>query len=81
MVVLERSQHLGGVWNVQNGPGSVFDFTYSVTSKLYLSPTDFPPPDDWPEFPTPAGRAFQPGARMRQPCTTTLCGPTWSTLD
>jgi hypothetical protein len=29
----------------------VHEFTFSVTSKLYLSPSDLPPPDDWPEFP------------------------------
>jgi dimethylaniline monooxygenase (N-oxide forming) len=50
-IVLEKSENLGGVWNIKNKPGGVHNFTYSVTSKLYLSSTDFPPPSDWPEFP------------------------------
>lgn len=50
-VILEKSKEIGGVWNIQNKPGGVQDFTYSVTSKLYLSASDYPPPDDWPEFP------------------------------
>ena len=50
-IVLEKSNHLGGVWNIDNKPGGVQHFTYSVTSKLYLSPSDFPPPEEWPEFP------------------------------
>ena len=50
-LLLEKQSNLGGVWNQANGPGSVQSFTYAVTSKLYLSPSDFPPPADWPEFP------------------------------
>jgi dimethylaniline monooxygenase (N-oxide forming) len=51
VLLLEKSPELGGVWNIKNKPGGVHEFTYSVTSKLYLSATDYPPPDDWPEFP------------------------------
>jgi dimethylaniline monooxygenase (N-oxide forming) len=50
-ILLEKSTEIGGVWNIQNKPGGVQDFTYSVTSKLYLSASDYPPPEDWPEFP------------------------------
>ena len=50
VVVLERSAHWGGVWHPAHLPPAYP--TFSVTSKLYLSPTDFPPPDDWPEFPS-----------------------------
>lgn len=61
-VVLEKTGNLGGVWNVANAPDAVQPFTYSVTSKLYLSPSnqcgphirteeDFPPPESWAEFP------------------------------
>ena len=49
--ILEKSTNLGGVWNINNKPGGVHNFTFSVTSKLYLSSTDYPPPEDWPEFP------------------------------
>ena len=31
-IILEKSQNLGGVWNINNKPGGVHDFTYSVTS-------------------------------------------------
>jgi len=49
-ILIEKSSEYGGVWNVNNSP-SVFPNTYSVTSKHYLSITDFPIPDDYPEFP------------------------------
>ena len=51
-VVLEKQPRLGGVWNAANKPGAVHDeFTFAVTSKMYLSASDFPVPHDWPEFP------------------------------
>jgi dimethylaniline monooxygenase (N-oxide forming) len=50
-IILEKSENLGGVWNINNKPGGVHNFTFSVTSALYLSTTDFLPPEDWPEFP------------------------------
>jgi thioredoxin reductase len=50
-ILLEKESRLGGVWNADNGAGCVQDFTYAVTSKLYMSPSDFPPPEEWPEFP------------------------------
>jgi len=49
-MLLEKSCDYGGVWNIQNSP-SVYPNTYSVTSKHYLSISDFPIPDDYPEFP------------------------------
>jgi dimethylaniline monooxygenase (N-oxide forming) len=49
-ILIEKSSEYGGVWNVNNSP-SVFPNTYSVTSKHYLSITDFPIPDNYPEFP------------------------------
>lgn len=49
-ILLEKSTDYGGVWNIQNTP-SVYPNTYSVTSKHYLSISDFPIPDDYPEFP------------------------------
>jgi len=49
-ILLEKSSAYGGVWNVQNSP-SVYPNTYSVTSKHYLSISDFPIPEDYPEFP------------------------------
>ena len=51
-VAVEARPRLGGVWDARNGPGCVQPFTYSVTSRLYLSPTDFPLPEErTPEFP------------------------------
>jgi len=49
-VVLEKSGDYGGVWNINNSP-SVYANTYSVTSKYYLSMSDFPIPESYPEFP------------------------------
>jgi len=49
-VVLEKSSEYGGVWNINNSP-AVYANTYSVTSKYYLSMSDFPIPDSYPEFP------------------------------
>jgi len=49
-LLLEKSSEYGGVWNLNNSP-SVYPNTYSVTSKHYLSISDFPIPDEYPEFP------------------------------
>lgn len=49
-IILEKSNDYGGVWNINNTP-SVYANTYSVTSKYYLSMTDFPMPESYPEFP------------------------------
>jgi dimethylaniline monooxygenase (N-oxide forming) len=50
VMLLEKNNELGGVWNINNSP-SVYANTYSVTSKYYLSISDFPIPEDYPEFP------------------------------
>ena len=49
-IILEKTENIGGVWNIKNDP-SVLNNTYSVSSKLYLSISDFPIPEDYPEFP------------------------------
>jgi len=49
-IVLEKNDDYGGIWNVHNSP-SVYANTYSVTSKYYLSMSDFPMPKSYPEFP------------------------------
>ena len=49
-IVLEKSNDYGGVWNINNKP-SVNANTYAVTSKYYLSMSDYPMPEDYPEFP------------------------------
>jgi dimethylaniline monooxygenase (N-oxide forming) len=49
-IILEKNNDYGGVWNIQNSP-SVYANTYSVTSKYYLSMSDFPIPESYPEFP------------------------------
>jgi len=49
-IILEKNEGYGGVWNIENSP-SVYANTYSVTSKYYLSMSDFPIPESYPEFP------------------------------
>lgn len=49
-IILEKTNDYGGVWNINNTP-SVYANTYSVSSKLYLSMSDFPMPESYPEFP------------------------------
>lgn len=50
VLLLEKNNEYGGVWNINNSP-SVYANTYSVTSKYYLSITDYPIPEEYPEFP------------------------------
>ena len=50
IILLERNPEPFGVWNVKNSP-SVHDFTHCVSSKLYMTISDFPMPEDYPEFP------------------------------
>ena len=49
-IIIEKNNNYGGVWNIKNTP-SVYTNTYSVTSKHYLSMSDFPMPETYPEFP------------------------------
>lgn len=50
MIVLNKNPEPFGVWNIRNHP-SVLDFTYSVSSRLYMTITDFPLDESVPEFP------------------------------
>ena len=50
IILFERNSEPFGVWNVNNSP-SVHDFTHCVSSKLYMTISDFPMPVDYPEFP------------------------------
>lgn len=50
VLVIEKHNHPFGVWNSKNHP-SVIPETYCVTSKLYMTISDFPMEEDVPEFP------------------------------
>ncbi len=50
VLILDKNKEPFGVWNINNSP-SVFDNTYAVSSKLYMTISDFPLPKDMPEFP------------------------------
>lgn len=51
VLVLDKNPETFGVWNINNKP-SVFENTYSVSSKLYMTISDFPLLDEkTPEFP------------------------------
>lgn len=50
IIALNKNPEPYGVWNIKNHP-SVLDFTYSVTSKLYLTISDFPIDKNVSEFP------------------------------
>ena len=41
VLVLDKNPETFGVWNINNKP-SVFENTYSVSSKLYMTISDFP---------------------------------------
>ena len=50
ILVLDKNPESFGVWNINNKP-SVFENTYSVSSKLYMTISDFPLPETTAEFP------------------------------
>jgi dimethylaniline monooxygenase (N-oxide forming) len=50
VIILDKNPEMFGVWNINNNP-SVFEDTYTVSSKLYMTISDFPLPIDMPEFP------------------------------
>jgi dimethylaniline monooxygenase (N-oxide forming) len=50
VLILDKNSEPFGVWNMKNRP-SVFDNTYTVSSKLYMTISDFPIPEKTPEFP------------------------------
>jgi len=50
VIILDKNDGPFGVWNVNNEP-SVFENTYCVSSKLYMTISDFPMPENVAEFP------------------------------
>ncbi len=50
IIALDKNPEPFGIWNIKNHP-SVLEFTYSVTSKLYLTISDFPIDNQVAEFP------------------------------
>jgi dimethylaniline monooxygenase (N-oxide forming) len=50
ILVIDKNHYPFGVWNLKNHPG-VKEFTYCVSSKLYMTISDFPIPKEYPEFP------------------------------
>jgi thioredoxin reductase len=50
IIVLNKNKEPFGVWDVNNHP-SVLNSTYSVSSKLYMTISDFPINESYPEFP------------------------------
>ena len=50
VLVLDKNPEPFGVWNTSNHP-SVYENTYTVSSKLYMTISDFPLPEETPEFP------------------------------
>ncbi|KFZ24877.1 hypothetical protein V502_00651 [Pseudogymnoascus sp. VKM F-4520 (FW-2644)] len=56
VVAYDRNEYIGGLWTVTTDPGktSVLPTTISNQSKQRKSFTDFPFPDDVPDFPTSA---------------------------
>jgi NADH dehydrogenase FAD-containing subunit len=50
VLVLDKNPEPFGVWNIKNHP-SVTENTYTVSSKLYMTISDFPFPEDAGEFP------------------------------
>ena len=50
VIIIDKNPYPFGVWNIKNHP-SVKEFTYCVSSKLYMTISDFPIPKEYPEFP------------------------------
>ena len=50
VLVLDKNPESFGVWNIKNKP-SVFENTHSVSSKLYMTISDFPLSEKTAEFP------------------------------
>ena len=50
VLVLDKNPEPFGVWNRANHP-SVYENTYTVSSKLYMTISDFPLPQETAEFP------------------------------
>ena len=50
ILILDTNPEPFGIWNINNHP-SVLESTYCVSSKLYMSISDFPLPEHVAEFP------------------------------
>jgi cation diffusion facilitator CzcD-associated flavoprotein CzcO len=48
---LERQDDLGGNWNFGKPASSVYASTHLISSKRLTEYTDFPMPEEWPEYP------------------------------
>jgi cation diffusion facilitator CzcD-associated flavoprotein CzcO len=49
---LEREDDLGGNWNFGKPHSSVYASTHLISSKPLTEYTDFPMPEDWPQYPS-----------------------------
>jgi hypothetical protein len=50
VLVLDKNPQPFGVWDVNN-PHGVFENTHTVSSRLYMTISDYPMPENTPEFP------------------------------
>jgi len=50
VLVLDKNPEPFGVWDINNHP-SVFENTHTVSSRLYMTISDYPIPENTPEFP------------------------------
>lgn len=50
VLVLDKNPESFGVWDINNHP-SVFENTHTVSSRLYMTISDYPMPKNTPEFP------------------------------
>jgi thioredoxin reductase len=51
VILFEKENNIGGIWNFNNKPGGVLKDTFASSSLFYLHPSDFPFPDNTPLFP------------------------------
>lgn len=50
--IIEREDGIGGVWNYGAAGSSVYASTHLISSKTMTAYTDFPMPDDYPDYPS-----------------------------
>ena len=50
---LEREDDIGGNWYFGKPASSIYASTHLISSKRLTEYTDFPMPEDYPEFPRP----------------------------
>lgn len=48
--IIEKHSDIGGIWDIKNPQSTVYDNTYTITSKEITAYTDFPFPDDSPDY-------------------------------